>query len=71
MQKALVIDRSGMTGDMKELNDYLAKGWVVEKMQPFHPSVAVATGSTYSPRELKDRGALLVIIEDLGVKDPE
>ena len=71
MQKAIIVERSEQTSSGRlELEKYLAKGWVVEKMEPFHVACSVATGASYGSPELRDRGAILVIIENLGVEDP-
>ena len=40
MQRAIVVERKGSS----ELNQYLAKGWIIEKMTPFHPDVSVSSG---------------------------
>jgi len=72
MQKAIVVKRGNAGASIKELNQYLAAGWVVEKMEAFHPSHAVSSsGQGYSNLDMKDYGAILVIIEDLGVEDSE
>lgn len=68
MQKALLVDLNERC-QVENLNQFLSDGWVVEKMTAFHPSVAVATGSNYSSPRVEDRGAILVIIENLGVSD--
>jgi hypothetical protein len=71
MQKAIVIERKSMNGYCNELNGYLSKGWVVDSLTPFHPSVSVsASGNSYGEaKKATDHGSILVIIDDLGIAD--
>jgi len=73
MQKAIIVERSENRSSVGrlELESYLAKGWVVDKMEAFNTSAAAAIGNSYGSTEIRDRGAILVIVEDLGVADPE
>ena len=73
MQKLLTVKRgdSGSVGTA-EVDQYLAKGWVVVNMEAFHPSHSVSSaGSGYSNQRKTDYGEILVVIEDLGVADSE
>lgn len=69
MQKALIIERSS-SNCSEQLNEYLAEGWVVEKMTPFHPCCSVsAAGEGYTSQSKSDKGSILVVIENMGVND--
>jgi len=71
MQKSIIVERSSssLSSALDVLNKYLSEGWIVEKMTPFHPAVSVsATHNTYSSLKATDHGAVLVILDDLGIE---
>ena len=68
MQKAIVIDRSS-NYYLDPLNKLLSAGWLVDKMEAFHPALAVSSGGhSYGEKTKIDSGMILVILDDMGLE---